>query len=199
MTEPSFPEKVVALHGALSDALIPHAFGGAIALVYYGEPRATVDIDINVFVKSDGFEALKPVLESAGVEVDVAPSVVDRDGQFSGYWKRTRVDIFLSYDAVHEAMRVQARTVPFEGTEIPILSPEHLVVCKVVFDRSKDWFDLEPMMAGVPYLDVEEILKWLDHIVGESDPRYQRAKEMLALRKPATEPNSPIDWRRPRE
>jgi hypothetical protein len=44
----SLPEKIVAIDEALAE--IPHAFGGALALAYYAEPRATVDIDINVFI-----------------------------------------------------------------------------------------------------------------------------------------------------
>jgi hypothetical protein len=32
--------------------------------------------------------------------------------------------------------------------QIPILSPEHLIVCKVVFDRPKDWLDVEEMIAA---------------------------------------------------
>src|SRR5659263_502227 len=43
MTEPSLPDKVVALDRALDDASIDHAFGGALALAYYAEPRSTVD------------------------------------------------------------------------------------------------------------------------------------------------------------
>ena len=50
MSEPGLPEKLIALHHALDDAGIPHAVGGAIALGYYAEPRATIDVDINVFV-----------------------------------------------------------------------------------------------------------------------------------------------------
>ena len=47
-----FDEKIVAIEGALALADIPHAFGGANALAYYGTPRATADIDLNVFVPS---------------------------------------------------------------------------------------------------------------------------------------------------
>ena len=50
MTEPGLAAKLVALHDALDEAAIPHAVGGAIALGYYAEPRATIDVDINVFV-----------------------------------------------------------------------------------------------------------------------------------------------------
>jgi len=48
---PSLPEKVVAIDSALTG--LPHAFGGALALAYYAEPRATVDIDVNVFGDGD--------------------------------------------------------------------------------------------------------------------------------------------------
>ena len=42
---------VVALHEGLEGARVPHAFGGAFALLWCtGEPRGTVDIDLNVFV-----------------------------------------------------------------------------------------------------------------------------------------------------
>ena len=34
----------------------PHAFGGALALAYYAEPAATIDIDLNVFVAVDRFD-----------------------------------------------------------------------------------------------------------------------------------------------
>jgi hypothetical protein len=43
-------EKILAVGDALSRAGIPHAFGGALALAYYATPRATIDIDLNVFL-----------------------------------------------------------------------------------------------------------------------------------------------------
>jgi len=44
-------QQLLTIHAALMAAGIPHAFGGAIALAYCtGEPRATIDLDINVFV-----------------------------------------------------------------------------------------------------------------------------------------------------
>src|SRR5947209_7381077 len=46
-------QRVLAIEGALPT--IPHAFGGALALAYYAEPRATIDIDLNVFVPVDRY------------------------------------------------------------------------------------------------------------------------------------------------
>ena len=43
---PTLPKKVVSLARALEESELPYAFGGALALAYYAEPRATVDIDV---------------------------------------------------------------------------------------------------------------------------------------------------------
>lgn len=49
--EPAWHEKVELIHRALAEAGVPHAFGGAIAMNYHREPRATLDIDINIFLR----------------------------------------------------------------------------------------------------------------------------------------------------
>ena len=65
MTKRSLPEKIVALSEALES--VPHAFGGAIALAYYAEPRATIDIDLNVFVPAPRAREIATVLVPLGV------------------------------------------------------------------------------------------------------------------------------------
>ena len=40
--------KIVSLHEMLDSAGVPHQFGGAIALAWYRNPRATTDIDVNL-------------------------------------------------------------------------------------------------------------------------------------------------------
>ncbi len=42
------PDKLIHVHATLAEHAIPHAFGGAIALAFYGEPRGTRDLDINI-------------------------------------------------------------------------------------------------------------------------------------------------------
>ena len=39
---------IVSLHEMLDSAGVPHQFGGAIALAWYRNPRATTDIDVNL-------------------------------------------------------------------------------------------------------------------------------------------------------
>lgn len=175
----TLPERVVALDRALVD--VSHAFGGAIALAYYAEPRATVDIDLNVFVAEPLAGRVLEPLRGLGVETDAdAAQEVVAAGQIRVWWEATPVDLFFSYDPFHDAAEAAMRRVPFADTTIPILAAEHLVVCKVVFDRAKDWVDIDAMRDAGTELDAAEIVRWVQRIVGDDDPRYERIMARLS-------------------
>lgn len=174
MSEPSLPEKVLAVHHALAGATIAHAFGGALALAYYAEPRATIDIDLNVFVTATSFDAVAGLLAPLGVDAEPGRTTAVRDGQCRVRWGRTPLDLFFAYDPFHDAMAAAARTVPFARQSIPVLSPEHLIVCKAAFDRPKDWLDIEQILVACDGLDLAETKAWLGQIVGEFDQRSGR-------------------------
>jgi hypothetical protein len=168
---PSLPDKVTAIHQALTAAKVPHAIGGALALAYYAEPRATIDVDINVFVHTDRWPEICRALAPLGVDVEVDEKELERDGQVRIWWERNPVDLFFSYDPFHDEMRRSARKVPFNGGTISILSPEHLTVCKAMFDRPKDWLDIEQILVATSPFDSEEVKSWLMRMVGEDNPR----------------------------
>ena len=173
-TEPSLVDKVLRIHDALAPAAVPHAIGGALALAYHGEPRTTVDIDVNVFVPPTDSSAIGQVLEPLGVDL-ARLATAERDGQVRLWWGRTPVDLFFAYDDVHHAMAEHVEQVPFADAEIPILSAEDLVFCKAVFDRPKDWIDIDQVLlqAG-PRFDLDRVRRQLDRIVGSDDPRRER-------------------------
>jgi hypothetical protein len=175
---PSLPDKVTAIHRALEEAKVPHAIGGALALAYYAEPRATIDVDINVFVHTDRWPAIRDALAPLGVDIEVDEKGLNRDGQVRLWWDRNPVDLFFSYDPFHDEMRSGARKVPFNGTTIPILAPEHLAVCKAMFDRPKDWLDIEQMLVATSPFDLKEVKDWLERMVGQDNPRMGRLREI---------------------
>lgn len=173
-------DKVVAIHRAFKRAKLEHAYGGALALAYYATPRATIDIDLNVFIGPDQYERVAAVLHRLDFDVVPEREVVIRDGQVRTWWRETPVDLFFSYDEVHDAMRRSSRTVPFGSVNIPILAPEHLMVAKIAFNRPKDWLDLEQMLVGVDDLDFGEARRWLHHLMGEDDSRVVRFEALVA-------------------
>ncbi|HEX6753393.1 MAG TPA: hypothetical protein VF093_07420 [Solirubrobacterales bacterium] len=179
--EPSLPEKVVVIHEAFGDANVPCALGGALALAYYADPRATIDIDINVFLPTERWRDVVDALGELGVDSsNVDPAALERDGQCRLWWGDNAVDLFFAYDPIHDEMRKQSRQVPFAGITVSILAPEHLAVCKAMFDRRKDWMDIEQMLIATDDLDVSEIESWLTRMVGPEDPRLQHLQELKA-------------------
>lgn len=171
---PSLPNKVTAIHRALAGARVPHAIGGALALAYYAEPRTTIDVDVNVFVRTERWPDVRDALAPLGVDVEVDDEELNREGQVRIWWDRNPVDLFFSYDPFHDEMRRNARRVPFAGETIPILSPEHLAVCKAMFDRPKDWLDIEQILVATDPLDLQEIEDWLARMAGEHDRRMRK-------------------------
>jgi hypothetical protein len=174
----SLPDKVVAIHRALAAARLPHAIGGAIALAYYAEPRATVDVDVNVFVPTDRWPDIRAALARLGVDVDLDESALVRDGQVRLWWDLNPVDLFFSYDPFHDEMEGATRRVPFNDARIPILGPEHLTICKAIFDRPKDWLDIEAILVVAEPLDLGAIESWLTRMVGPDDERLAKLSEI---------------------
>jgi Nucleotidyl transferase AbiEii toxin, Type IV TA system len=179
VSEPSLPDKVVAIHSRLAQAKVAHAFGGALALAYYAEPRSTIDIDINLFVSPSSYPDVARELAQIGVGDTVELTAVERDGQCKLNWGDTPIDLFFAYDDLHEAMRTAARRVRFGEATISVLSPEHLIVCKTIFNRPKDWLDIEQMLICVEELDAAELRRWLIRLLGSDDPRSERLERML--------------------
>ena len=179
MTRRSLPEKIVALHAALDAApgRVAHAFGGAIALAYYAEPRATIDIDLNVFVPELRADDVMFLIAPLGITGSVEHVV--RDGQVRLWWEDTPVDLFFSYDRFHDAAATAVRVVPFAETTIPVLSADYLVVCKTIFNRPKDWVDIDAIREAATALNAAEILRWVGRIAGDNDPRYERIAALL--------------------
>ena len=183
MSRLTLAERVAALHAALES--VPHAFGGALALGYYAEPRATIDIDLNVFVPATHFAEVAGPLGRLGAETDepAVAELVRRDGQARVMWDSTPIDLFFAYDPFHEAARAACRMVPFADGSIPILAPEHLIVCKAVFNRGKDWVDIDSILDDGTVLDAAEILRWTGRITGDEDARYSRLAAVLTARR----------------
>ena len=181
MSSLTLAQRVLAIEAAL--AAVPHAFGGALALAYYAEPRATIDIDLNIFLPAARFSDVAAPLSQLGATADAkVAELVNRDGQARAMWDATPIDLFFAYDAFHDAAGAARKVVPFGSASIPILAAEHLVVCKVVFDRPRDWVDIDSVLAGDTELDVAEVIRWVGRIAGDEDRRYRRITAVLTRR-----------------
>jgi len=176
-------DRILAVHGAFAAADIPHAFGGALALAYYGTPRGTQDIDVNVFVAANESGRVLESLAELGVATGGARErrLIRERGQVRLRWEATPLDLFFSYDPLHASCLGRIRTVPFGGRDtLPILSAEDLVIFKVLFDRPKDWSDVaEVLYARGPEFDASYTLDWLRRILEARDARLVKLETLL--------------------
>jgi hypothetical protein len=179
---PRLPEKVLAVQRALVESGAPHAFGGAIALAYYGEPRATLDLDINVFLPTDRWRDVIGALSPLGIEVEVDEGALRSENEVRLPWNRNDVHLFFSTDQLHDAMPAAVRMVPFCGEAIPVVAPEHLVVRKAMLDRPKDRLDIEAILIATESLDLAEIKGWATRLAGPDDPRVTKLHQLIRRR-----------------
>lgn len=166
MTETPLAEKLLAIHRSLDAAAIPHAFGGALALAYLTEePRATKDIDVNVFCPVDEVDRVFAALP-ADVQFGTEDAErVQRDAQVRLWWGHTPVDLFFDVEEIHRDAAAHVRTVPFAGVSIPVLDGNELTVFKMMFSRPKDWIDIAEMIrAGT--VDVDQAATAFGRIMG---------------------------------
>jgi len=179
-TGPPLAQKVTAVHEALEKAGVPHAFGGALAVAYYGVPRATNDIDVNVFVPVEDSQQICAVLAPLEIDIETSGRELRRFKEVQLDWGLTPVHLFFSHDSLHAPMSQAVRSVPFSGHTLPLVSPEHLIVRKAILDRPKDWLDIEQILVATDPLDVKEIEDWLERMVGRDNPRFEKLAQVKA-------------------
>jgi hypothetical protein len=172
-------DRLLEVHAALEAAGIPHAFGGAIALAYCTEePRGTRDVDVNVFVSADRAGAVLAALPS-GVAVDAKDvAAAERDGQVRVWWEDTPVDVFFDVHDFHDAAAASVRMVPFSGVTIPVLGCDAVAVFKAIFNRTKDWADIEAMLE-VDAFDRSAVVGWVVRLFGPADRRTTRLLRLI--------------------
>jgi hypothetical protein len=170
--------RLLEIEDALSRAKLPHAFGGAIALAYCTEePRGTRDLDVNVFVEpargKEVFDALPDAVTVTGADL----RAIEQEGQVRVWWEDTPIDLFLDIHSFHDEVARGVRLVPFEGRTIPVLNCMALAVFKALFDRTKDWADIEEM-ASAGALDFEQTAAWVERLVGAGSPVMRRLESL---------------------
>lgn len=178
----SGPAPLADLFGGLASALAElgsrwYLFG-AQAVVLWGRPRLTADVDVTVEVDPTQVPRLLETLAARGFELRLQSGV-------EAFVSRTRVlplrhraselqvDVVLAGPGLEEAFLERAVSVDVEGVAVPVIAPEDLVVTKILAGRPKDLEDVRGILAERrERLDAEAIratLRLLEEALGQSD------------------------------
>jgi len=178
----SIVDKILAISAALDDARLPYAFGGALALAFCTErARGTIDIDVNVFIgQAEARRVLDALPEQIG-HTDDDLRALEQSGQTRLRWDQTPVDLFLDTTEFHVEAAQRRKLHEFADRQIPFLGCSDLAVFKAFFNRTKDWADLEEMIA-IRALNIDQTIGVLVRYLGEDDDRVERLRGLAAPR-----------------
>jgi hypothetical protein len=178
-------ERAVDVHRRLDRGGIAHAIGGALALAYHvSQARATNDIDLNVSADPKEPQSVFTLLPADVPWTDRDIAAVRRDGQVRLRWPLPEggpaipLDLFFPQHDLHDAIDRRAELVPMLDATVPILSATDLLVFKALFDRRKDWADIEELLR-FGKVDVDQARRWLASIVGRNDKRLTTLAEVI--------------------
>ena len=176
----SLVDRILTIHQLLDKADVGHAFGGALALAYCtGEPRATRDIDINIFLPAEQVSVVQKALHSVIGFTDSQLKYLEAEGQTRVFWGETPVDLFFNVSDLHQHMSLKTSQGILNGVEIPVLSAEFLAIFKVMFNRTKDWADLEAMVEEGSFNN-DFVVSQLVDLLGAQDARIERLSRLVA-------------------
>lgn len=166
---------------------VSYALGGALAYGQYGIPRATNDVDVNVFVDLGRLEPVLDALRALGsvLDGDAGRAQAAREGLLVARLGPFRVDVFVpSIDFSWEAERTRVRF-ELDGEPVWFLSAEALCVFKLMFFRGKDLVDLERLLAvSGPQVNTAYVRARIVEIMGEDDLRVAAWDRLCAEHAP---------------
>lgn len=171
---PSDPlDAALRIAAAFEAAGISYALGGALAYGLWAVPRATVDVDVNVFVGNERLPEVFRALVAVGVAIDEPQARLQNEaqGMFVGRWGLYRIDVFtpsIEFSKEAEATRVLHALADREAW---VLSAEAIAVFKLLFFRTKDLADLERLVAVRRELHTDYVRARLVAMMGEDDER----------------------------
>ena len=172
-------DAIVELHDRLEEAGIHHAFGGAFALLWCtGEPRTTVDIDLNIFVHPTEAQHVLDALPEEIVASDEEVAQLMTAGLCRLLFDGIPVDVFLNTTPFHDDLRLHINEHQLVDKRLPFLGCNDLAVFKAFFNRRKDWADIEEMLrAG--RLDVPYVIGALSEYLAPDD---ERLRQLVVIR-----------------
>jgi hypothetical protein len=179
---------------ALAAALASHGcrwyLFGAQAVVIWGRPRLTTDVDVTVWLDTGSTGHLVTALRAAGFQLSsvfsdefvhttrVLPLVYEASGM--------PLDIVLAGPGLEEQFLNRVLEVEMAGTVVPVISPEDLVVSKVLAGREKDVEDIRGILhmraASMDLKYIRTTLAAIEEALGQSDLRPLFEKELLRAR-----------------
>ena len=155
--------KEIALQ--LKKASIPYMVIGGQAVLIYGEPRLTRDIDITMGISVGGLDKVKRIIRIIGLKslVEKEKEFVERNMVLPTIDKESgiRVDFIFSFSPYERQAIERAKDIKFGRSIVRFASLEDVVIHKMIAGRARDLEDVKSILLKNPKYDRVNIEKWL--------------------------------------
>jgi hypothetical protein len=149
---------------------------GAQAATLWGRPRLTADVDITAEIKSEDLDKFLEAMKRQGFTLRFDDrDFVSRTRVFPFLHDRTGLplDVVLAGPGLEEEFLDRAIDVQIEGTTVPVISPEDLIVTKVLAGRPKDIEDIRGILreraTSLDLVRIRATLRLLEEALAQSD------------------------------
>lgn len=135
-------ELVVAIARILDELAIPYAVGGSVASSFFGEPRATADVDVAISVTPDvGEDLLRRVSAEFYVPTEAARRALQTHDSFNlvSTGSALKVDLFVLGPDLLDRRQIERRVpmrVPEAELQVWVTSAEDQVLRKLSWFRA---------------------------------------------------------------
>jgi hypothetical protein len=149
----------------LSDQNIPYMVIGGQAVLLYGEPRLTKDIDITLDMGIEGLEKIKKTVRSLEfiILVEDIDNFVKKTMVFPVQEKKSgiRIDFIFSFSPYERQAIGRSKGIRVGNTVVQFASLEDVVIHKIIAKRARDIEDVRTILLKNPDYDKTYIKKWL--------------------------------------
>lgn len=178
-----FKNLLISISKAFKKHEIPYIIIGGQAVLLYGEPRLTKDIDITVGLNIDALDKILNIMVDIGTkplpknlkhfvrETMVLPLVHQESG--------IRIDIIFSFSDFEKTAIQRANKITLEDTEVQFVSLEDLIVFKVFSGRNRDLEDARIILQKNKQADIDQIRNDLIHLSYDHHDFEKRLKQLL--------------------
>ena len=162
----TFEEKVARVCRILDACDTLYVVIGGVALSLWGDPRFTYDLDFLVFLPDEA--SVQKLLDRAGpegvvFEKDEVLKTFKTHQGFVGESDGLHLDFLVAGTAYEAELFKRRRVVSYHGTNLPLPSPEDLILLKIMAGREKDMMDVKSIaLRQGDNLDRGYLEKWVD-------------------------------------
>jgi len=157
---------------------------GGQAVLLYGEPRLTKDIDITLGIGIEGLDKIKKIVKTLGFRslVDDINDFVNKTMVFpvSDEKSGIRIDFIFSFSLYEKQAIERSRGIKLGNVLVQFAALEDVLIHKIIAKRARDIEDIRSILLKNPDYDGYYIKRWLEEFDKSLDEDFYNLFKKIA-------------------